>query len=168
MVGAIPITFEIDTGADVNIVAEETFSTLVPVMTLKPANITLDSPGSKLACLGQFQAIGVYKEKLYPFSAYVIHGHKVNNLLSRSLSAEINFVKRGDEAIKEDYYGALEHYNAYGEHSSLKTDPVKIYLKESAQPHAEHTARLVPIPMLHKVKEELHKMENNCVIEHVT
>ncbi len=71
-IGANPVKFEINMGADVNIVAEENFSTLVPVMTLDPPNVTLDSPGGKLACLGEFQAIVVYKEKSYPFSAYVV------------------------------------------------------------------------------------------------
>lgn len=116
LIGANPVKFKINMWADVNIVAEENFSTLVPVMTLDPPNVTLESPGGKLACLGEFQAIAVYKEKSYPFSAYVVRGHKVNNLLSLSLSANMNLVRRVEEAIKE----APENYNAYSEHGTLK------------------------------------------------
>lgn len=54
LIGATPLKFKIDMGADVNNVAEETFSKLVPAKVLEPDNVTLDSPGGKLACLGQF------------------------------------------------------------------------------------------------------------------
>ena len=60
------------------------------------------------------------------------------------------------------------HLQAYGEHGTLKTEPVKIELRDDAVPHAVHTARRVPFPMLHKVKEELKRMEDNGVIERVT
>ncbi|RXN17021.1 RNA-directed DNA polymerase-like protein [Labeo rohita] len=61
-----------------------------------------------------------------------------------------------------------EVHNAFGEHGTLKTDPVKIQLKENAQPYAIHTARRVPLPLILKVKEELRRMEGNGVIEPVT
>ncbi len=61
-----------------------------------------------------------------------------------------------------------EVHNAFGEHGTLKTEPVKIQLKENAQPYAVHTARRVPLPLIQKVKEELRRMEGNGVIEPVT
>lgn len=45
LIGATPVKFKIDTGADINIVAEETFSKLVPAKALETANVTLNSPG---------------------------------------------------------------------------------------------------------------------------
>ena len=33
------------------------------------------------------------------------------------------------------------HLQAYGEYGTLKTEPVKIHLKDNAQPYAVHTAR---------------------------
>ena len=60
------------------------------------------------------------------------------------------------------------HSLSYGEHGTLKTDSVRIHLKDNAQPYAVHTARRLPLPMLQKVKEELQRMERNGIIERVT
>ena len=42
---------------------------------------------------------------------------------------------------------------------TLKGDPVKIMLKENAQPHSVSTAHREPIPLMLKVKAELERME---------
>ncbi len=81
----------------------------------------------------------------------------MNNLLSRSTASSMGLVKRIEKV-----------HNAFGEHGTLKTEPVKIQLKEKAQPYAVHTARRVPLPLIQKVKEELRRMEGNGVIEPVT
>ncbi len=161
---SFPVEFKIDTGADVNIISEDTFNTLTPVRELDPPDIPLDSPGGELQCLGMFKATVSHKDKSYPLTAYVVRGDTVNNLLSRDLSVEMNLVRRVDEVTQ--HTGG--HHQAYGEHGTLKTEPVKILLKDDAQPYAVHTARRVPLPMLQKVKEELQRMEKNGVIEQVT
>ncbi|KAK9519969.1 hypothetical protein VZT92_022659 [Zoarces viviparus] len=163
LVGSTPVDFKIDTGADVNIIREETYHSLIPKKPLEPADIPLDSPGGELQCIGQIQSTVTYKGKTYPFTAYVIRGRTVNNLLSRPLSVEMNLVRRVDETVR-----GREHPQAYGEHGTLKTEPVRILLKDNAQPYAVYTARRVPLPMLQKVKEELQRMEGNGIIERVT
>ena len=50
----------------------------------------------------------------------------------------------------------------------LKTEPVKIILKEDAQPSSVTVARRVPIPMLPKVKDELERLKAAGVIEEIT
>lgn len=60
------------------------------------------------------------------------------------------------------------HQQAYGEPGTQKTEPIKIELMDVCQPYAVHTGNCVPFPMLQKVKDELHRMENNGVIERVT
>uniref|UniRef100_A0AAV2JBC5 Reverse transcriptase RNase H-like domain-containing protein n=1 Tax=Knipowitschia caucasica TaxID=637954 RepID=A0AAV2JBC5_KNICA len=50
----------------------------------------------------------------------------------------------------------------------MKTDPVKIHLRDDAVPHAVHTARRVPLPLLSKVQAELQRMEEHGVIVKVT
>lgn len=104
-----------------------------------------------------------YKGKTHPLTAYVVWGRTVNNLLSRPLSVEMNLVKRINETVCD-----RGHPQTYGEHETLKKEPVRILLKDNAQPYAVHTARRVPLPMLQKVKEELQRMEKNGIIERVT
>ena len=156
-IGAAPVKFKIDTGADANIMGEETFNKLTPKKKLEPSNITLCSPGGQLDCLGKFLASTQYKGKPYTFPVYVISGKTANNLLSRDTATSMGLVKRIEEVHK-----------AFGELGTLKTEPVKILLKENAQPYTVHTARRVPLPMLQQVKEELQRMEENEVIEAVT
>ncbi|XP_024117381.1 uncharacterized protein K02A2.6, partial [Oryzias melastigma] len=166
-VESCPVQFKIDTGADVNVINEGTFHTLDKVKVLKPSDLPLDSPGGELSCLGCFDAAVCYKGKSYTSRMYVVHGNKVNNLLSRSLSVEMNLVRRVDE-ITNGTSKQIVSRQLYGEHGVLKTDPVKIELKEGVIPHAVHTARRVPFPMLQKVKEELLRMEQNDIIKRVT
>ena len=104
-----------------------------------------------------------YKGKTHPLTAYVIRGRTVNNLLSRPLSVKIDLVRRVNETVCN-----REHPQSYGTHGTLKTEPVRILLKDNAQPYAVYTARRVPLPMLQKVKEELKRMEGNGIIERVT
>ncbi|KAK0145431.1 hypothetical protein N1851_015677 [Merluccius polli] len=163
LVGSTPVEFKIDTGADVNIIREETYHSLRPKTPLEPANIPLDSPGGELQCIGQFQSTVAYKGKTHPLTAYVIRGRTVSNLLSRPLSVKMNLVRRVEETVC-----STGHLQAYGEHGTLKTEPVRIQLKDNAQPYAVHTARRVPLPMLQKVREELQRMERNGIIERVT
>lgn len=163
LLGSTPVDFKIDTGADVNVICEETYHSLIPKRPLEPAEIPLDSPGGELQCIGQFQSTVTYKGKTHPLTAYVIRGRTVNNLLSRPLSVEMNLVRRVNETVCD-----RGHPQAYGEHGTLKTEPVRILLKDNAQPYAVYTARRVPLPMLQKVKEELQRMEGNGIIERVT
>ncbi|XP_042071854.1 uncharacterized protein K02A2.6-like [Haplochromis burtoni] len=164
LLDSAPIEFKIDTGADVTIINEDTFHTLAHKRTLEPSNLPLDSPGGELLCLGYLKATISYKGKDYLSKVYVVRGHRVSNLLSRSLSVQMNLVRRIDEAT----ITPTRNQPLYGEHGTLKTEPVKIQLRDDAVPYAVHTARRVPFPMLQKVKEELQRMENHGVIERVT
>lgn len=67
-VDSTPIEFKIDTGADVTIINEDTFHILTPERTLAPPDISLDSPGGELLCLGRFNATVIHKRKDYPFT----------------------------------------------------------------------------------------------------
>ena len=158
VIGETPVKFKIDTGADLNIMEEETFHMLCPKQPLVQSNIPpMNSPGGQLVCLGKFQANAQYKEKHYSFPVYVIRSLTASNLLGRDTACAMGLVKRIEEV-----------HNAFGEHGTLKTDPVKIRLKENFEPYAVHTARRVPLPLVQKVKEEILRMEENGVIEKVT
>ena len=51
---------------------------------------------------------------------------------------------------------------------TLKGHPVKITLKDDAQPYIVAIQRRVPIPLLSKVEEELKRMESMGLIEKIT
>lgn len=121
---------------------------------LEQSNVNLCSPGGRLNCLGKFKADATYKEKGYTFLVYVIRGQSVNNFPSRVIASSMGQVKRIEEV-----------YNAFGEHGTLKTKPVKIQLKENAQPYMVHTASRVPLLLIQKVKDELQHMEENRFID---
>ncbi|XP_019725289.1 uncharacterized protein LOC109515746 isoform X2 [Hippocampus comes] len=158
VIGATPVKFKIDTGADLNIMEKETFDMLVPEEKLVQSNIPpMNSPGGQLNCVGKFQANAKYKGKYYSFPVFVIHSQTSNNLLGKETACAMGLVKRIEEV-----------HNAFGEHGTLKTEPVEIKLKDNAEPYAVHTARRVPLPLLGKVKEELQRMEKYKIIEKVT
>ncbi len=81
-----------------------------------------------------------------------LEGDTVNNLLSR------------EQAVKR-----IEQVSAaFDEQGTMRTEPVKISLKDNVMPYAVYTARRVPIPLLPKVKAELQRMEENGVIGKIT
>ncbi len=55
-IGNTPVAFKIDTGADVTIMSEQTFQNLQKKQELYKANVTLNSPGGQLKCMGQFRS----------------------------------------------------------------------------------------------------------------
>lgn len=98
---------------------EETFNMLIPERELKKTSVSLTSPGGQLDCQGEFQ-VSTYKNNSYSFPVYVIRRKSVNNLLSRSTAAEMGLVKCIEEV-----------HGAFGEHGTLKTEPVRIQRKDN-------------------------------------
>lgn len=92
LVGSTPVEFKIDTGADVSVISEYTYHSLIPKCPLEPSIIPLDSPGGELQCLGKTQSTVTYKGKSHPLTAYVVRGRAVNNLLSRPMAVKMNLV----------------------------------------------------------------------------
>lgn len=80
-----------------------------------------------------------YKGKTHPLTVYVVKGRSLNNLLSWPMSVQMNLVRRVDEMVF-----IRGHMQAYGEHGTLKIEPVKIHLKENAQTFTHSTTRTAP------------------------
>ncbi|ROL44963.1 WAP four-disulfide core domain protein 18 [Anabarilius grahami] len=91
-IGDTPVSFKIDTGADVTVMNMETFEKLHPRAQLLHSNIVLDSPGGSLNCIGQFTAEAEHKRRKYAITVYVVAGETVSNLLSRQTAAEMEFI----------------------------------------------------------------------------
>lgn len=61
----------------------------------------------------------------------------------------------------------IEHVSIVFEGSGrMKTEPVKIHLKEDAVQYAVHTVRRVTFSLMPKVKAELQRMEEQGVVSH--
>ena len=151
-----PVTFKIDTGADISVMSEITLNSLLKKPKLHVTNSVLHSPGGQLVCKGKFEAKTSFKNHDYCFSIFVIAGAQANNLLGRNVANRMNLVKR------------VEEVSVFGSCGLVKCKPVKITLREDAKPYCINTPRRVPFPILPKVEDELMRMEREGIIEKVT
>lgn len=157
-IGKVPTRFKIDTGADITIITYASYKKLRDVPRLKPCEISISSPGGKVRARGEFMCTTEYKGRAYKFRIIVAEIPKGNNLLSRTVSETMGLVKRLDEVEN----------NIFGTAGEMKTEPVKIKLKENAEPYCLTTARRVPFPIYEKAQKELERMEQEGIIRKVT
>ena len=147
------MNFKIDSGADVSVMSYSKYLTLKPRPSLSEVTTSLSSPGGPLDCKGRFVARTEVKGTNYSFRVLVV-GNEVECLLGRGVASRMGLISKVD-AVEEGV-------------GCLNTDPVKIVLKEDAQPFAVVVARRVPIPILPKVKEELDRLLASGVIRKMT
>lgn len=101
VIGATPVKYKIEKGADLNVIEKETFNMLISEQRLVQSNIPpMNSPGGQLNCMGKFQANATYKEKHYSFPVYVIHSQTANNLLCKDTAYANGLVKRTEITAK--------------------------------------------------------------------
>ena len=149
------IQFKIDSGADVSIMSVKSYRNMPQPPTLNPANHILKGIDGKLKCRGTFTAHTNYHGKEYEFTIYVTDAE--SNLLSRAMAEKLNLITLNVQEVSGHTTVGL-----------MKSDPVKIKLKNSAVPFHCSTARRIPIPLKPKVKAELKRMEEAGIIEKVT
>ncbi|XP_062849175.1 uncharacterized protein K02A2.6-like [Trichomycterus rosablanca] len=157
--GDTPVSFKIDSGADTSVMSEATYETLRSKPKLSAVKNTIQSPGGVVATRGQFLAkIKARVNGQLQNCCFRVVVVKTNgeNLLSRTVATKLGLIKRIDE---------ISTFSGLG---TLKGEPVKITLKDGAQPYSIATPRRVPIPLLPKVEEELKRMEAMGIIEEVT
>ena len=143
------VLFKVDSGADVTVVSEKTYLAFPDQPPLQPCGAVLHSPGGKLSVQGSFVATIHHNGVSYKFRVIVVSGNLSNNLLSRSVSNRLGFIKRADEI------------------GLLNIDPVHIELKEGCSPFAVHTARNIGFHLLPKVEDELKRMEKEEIIKKI-
>lgn len=154
-----PVSFKIDSGADTSVMSEATYEALRNKPKLSEVKNTLQSPGGVVATRGQFLAkIKAHVNGQLRNCCFRVAVVKTNgeNLLSRTVATKLGLIRRIDD---------ISTFSGVG---TLKGEPVKITLKDGAQPYSIATPRRVPIPLLPKVEEELKRMELMGIIEKVT
>lgn len=145
------VSFRIDTGADVTVLPEKIFKTLLHPPKLAPCQIQLTSPGGSLKTLGQFSTVLKNKSSKHRLNIIVIDG-TYDPLLGREAACELGLVARV-QAVKT---------------GKMDTAPVTITLRPGIAPLCTSSARRVPYPLRDAVKEELKRMETEGVIRPVT
>jgi hypothetical protein len=153
------INFKIDTGADVSVISEDEWRKMSPRPKLVQSRAGLESLGGPVQNIGQFVGTTFWKGRRTTFRIFVLKG-KTDCLLSRSAALALELVKRLDSVNQDLAFGGIG--------VPVKCDPIKIVLKEDAEPYSINVARRVPIPLLPKVQKELDRMLADGVIEKIT
>ena len=157
-----PCKFKIDTGADISIMSHSQYKKLHLAPPLTPTRAVLKSPGGVLKTAGQFRTdVKLHGANDAMSLHVVVVDGDMDNLLSRSASVALNLVKRV-ESVEQEIFGSML------DGPPVRCQPVKIALKDGAQPYSISVARRVPIPLLDKVKTELDLMEKLGIIEEIT
>ena len=107
-------------------------------------------------CKGQFVAHTEVKGQSFHFRIVVVRAH-VSNLLIRSVANRMGLILKVDEFEE-----------AFGDIGCLKTERVRIVLRDGAELYAMNVARRVPIPLQPKVKEDLDRLQAAGVIVPIT
>ena len=153
-----PINFKIDSGADVTVISEYIYCRMPNRPHLEPSKVVRNSPGGQLSNLGQFVARTLYKGEKFHYLVQIVKG-TTTSLLGWGPYVRLRLIVRiltvEAHSIPEPGIG------------TLKGDPVKIVLKENAQPYIVSTARRVLIPLMPKVKAKLERMKREGVISSV-
>lgn len=76
------------------------------------------------------------KDQTFTFRIIVVRNRTGSNLLSRNVAEKMGMVRHIEEAPE----------SIFGKTGLLKTDPVKITLKNGGNPYCVTTARRVPFP----------------------
>ena len=150
------IDFKVDSGEDTSIMSEEAYNGMRPRPNLKPITTTLLGVGRPLESKGQFMAHTEVKGQLFHFRILVVSA-KANNLLSRSVANRLCFINKVDEFE--------ETFDNIG---CLNTEPVRIVLRDGAEPCALSVVRRVSVLLQPKVKEELDRLQAAGVIVPIT
>ena len=158
-----PVTFKVDTGAEVTAMSDVTFHSLTnPVPQLKKSTQTLRGPNrSPLEVLGETTFKLTYKGKSSLERVFVIHNLQ-NNLLGLPAIKALEIITgiNSITSIPEQYPTLFSGLGTFKGEYTIK-------LKPDAKPFCLFTPRNVALPLREKVKQEIQRMEKLGVISRV-
>ena len=165
-----PFSMELDTGATVSLISENTFKQLFPGTKLQPSNTQLHSYSREsISVLGQIQVEVSYGDQCVKLPLLVVAGGGPN-LFGRDwmLQIELNWKKIYTVTSDTTLEQLLNCHNSLFESGlgMLKDYKAKIYVDPQAKPKF-CKARPVPYSMQTKVEEELDRLRTEGIIEQV-
>ena len=164
-VNSIPVTFKVDTGAEVTAVSENTWKSMPQTPTLQKATKTLCGPDCKpLTLLGETEVHLQVQQRKCTQKIFVVENLR-NNLLGlpaiRALQVLEQVGEIQDDSVVQQY---PEIFKGLG---TFKTD-YTIRLKPDATPFAIYVPRRVALPQRPEVEKELQRMQQLGVISKVS
>ena len=165
-----PQSLEIDTGACVTIISEDTFKELLPQKRLTQSKMRLSTySGERLQAKGECEVTVEYQGQKKTLPLVVVEG-RGPNLFGRNWLSEIRLDWKSINKVKSDSALAtvLDKYpDVFREElGTLKGHKAKIYVDPEATPKY-CKARPVPYAMQSKVEAELERLESEGIIKPV-
>ena len=172
-VNSIPVDLIVDTGASTDILDESTFASLNKDnnIQLQPTSKRLFAYGSgqQLPVLGKFSATLSLKDKRITSLIHVLEGNH-GSLLSYQSATDLGILDMhlNHVASKKSVHEGLcqTHPDLFRGIGKLKGVEVKLHINPSVPPVAQ-PARRIPFHLRKKVEQELHKLEQQDIIERV-
>ena len=144
------VTFNLDTGAEVTILAENILTQLI-LKKLRQLSKSLCGPDQRrLSVLGELLPSLLYKEKSCDQLVYVVKGLRENLLGLPAIQALeiLSHVHTVTQGITDQYPALFTGLGTFKVSYAIK-------MKADAQPYSLFTPQNVPLPLRKKVTEEL-------------
>ena len=166
LVNGEPVSFKLDSGADVSVISEKTYDLLSVQGKLLPPDKKLYGPCKvPLFCKGKFTASLTHNLQCCADKIYVVPGLE-QSLLGRSACSRLGTIARISAVdAKDSNYEKM--FPSLFQGLGCIDGVYEIKLDDSVTPFHLTTLRRIPIPLLPKVKEELGRMEQMVVIEQI-
>ena len=164
----IPTKTLIDTGSSINIISQDILNKMNPQPKLKKSNIEVfafaqDKP---LTIKGKYTFPVETKSKVTVAEFHVVQGSSVT-LIGYQTSVELGIVPVINSVNNSKYDQLCDKYQSvFTGLGKLKDKQIKFHVDESVVPIAQ-PARRIPFHMREKVEQEIHRLEQQDVIEKV-
>ena len=160
-----PVSFVIDTGAEVSAMSKDIYEAIGKPQLDKPTKVLCGPGRQTLDVLGCCTVKISYKQQSIHQPVYVIR-KLTNNLLGLPAITALNILTQVNAVHKVDNPVANNFPELFHGLGKVKEE-YEIKLKPNAKPYSLFSARRVPIPLRDKVQAELQQMEAAGVISRV-
>ena len=165
LLNTYPVSFQIDTGADVSVIPENLYKKLQAPL-LEPTKRSLIGPNqAKLKVRGQFTGTLSHNSKTVQEVVYVVKGLR-KALIGRPAIIALQLVSRIN-AIDSVRQGIISKFPTLFKGLGTIEGEYNIVLKDDARPYALVTPRRIPLPLKSQVEQELQRMEKLGVVRRV-